>query len=220
MARGCQDFYGKEYLGHHVTAKNANGEKIKVKFTGKALNKLHDIITETPECAKVLPFLPDIIQTGKCLGDPLPTTKERKNYNDFLYYYKKIEIDGKPTDVIVDIGRITTKGAPIHEQYNYSTPERKDWGNKKKALERAYGKFTSDASTAPYRVTTSHMPKQNKALDVFTSDSVDNTQEYELVNIRVMQPSKTTVDDIKTYSSKTAFIKALARYFRSKKGAA
>lgn len=206
----CQKFYKDEYLGRHVSARDASNAKIKVKMTSRGANKLRDIIKANPDCKAIVPLLPEILQTGKCLGAPLLPFKERSDYSGFLYFYKKVQTPDGPRHAVVDVGIVTSKGAPYYEQYNFSTPDRRDWPEKQKALERAYGKFVADASTSARSAFLSQQGRSPVGARVSTSNGDNFACNAEFVNITILSAEPRDLKAMLAERLAQAFI-ALAR---------
>lgn len=153
-AQGCQNFYANELMGHYAKTEVSPGTKARVRFTTAGFDKIHDIVTRSPELADVVEYLPDIIKTGKRANDK-PADSYHKDENgkitsrhtQYVYFTKKVKFsDGVERNVILDVG--LTRGS-YWEQYSFIAKGSKGYDYKKKELADKYNIIIEDAQASP-----------------------------------------------------------------------
>lgn len=136
----ARDYYKNELMGHPVkTTMGALGEQ-EVHFTGRNLHKLQQNMKNEPAKAEAVQHLPDIIKSGKYLGETKPTKEH--DFTSFHHFQKKVEINGKSVNIIVDVGR-RPSGQYEFSAYNLAHSESPRFGVKKEKL-RAAGLTVED----------------------------------------------------------------------------
>jgi hypothetical protein len=140
--KAAQEFYKNELMNHPAKAKmGALGEK-EVHFTGGGLKKLQQNMKNEPTKAALTQHLSSIISEGKYLGETKPH-KDRNDFVSFHHFQKKVDLDGKSVNVLVDVGR-RPDGKYEFSAYNLAHSDSSRFESKKTGL-RSAGLAVEDA---------------------------------------------------------------------------
>ena len=175
LQKVCQDFYSKLLQGKSVVGK-MDGQPVTINFTNKGRHKLRNLAMKNKLVDEILPYVPEILMTGKYAGKDTGYKTEfggHQLYTGFLYFQKKIQTSKGVRNVVVDVG-ITERDT----QQEYSFISNKDDGYpKKKEYLRSKGIIIENASVQT-------QPVLNRPLSKRSSD-VTIPLSFEFVNVQI-----------------------------------